>query len=261
MQKSIPQKVEFIFTWLTLILIGIGILTLIRRYKEMSFPKLIVKKSDFLKNKFEVEYFMIALACCGLLVAAIAIPYLSVGYSLERVYLLAIVILSPFFLIGGIMLSRRLKVKASLTILVVLILYFMSTSGVTYQICSVPRSVVLNSEGEQYNQLYVHDQENYASRWLKDYVADHRGKIYADHNGLYFLMSQGRIPQSQINMGGTIVPVYQNYGKIDGYIYLRYQNVVKGELLADKTYDITNYSRMFDGKNKIYTSGGSEIFE
>jgi uncharacterized membrane protein len=32
-QKGIPHKIEFVFTWLTFALIGIGIITLIRRYK------------------------------------------------------------------------------------------------------------------------------------------------------------------------------------------------------------------------------------
>ena len=107
MQKGIPHKIEFAFTWLTFAFIGIGIVTLIRRYKEMSFSELKFKKHDFLKEKFEVEYFMIALVCSGLLVGMVAIPFLSDGYNLDRLYGIAITILSVFFVIGGITLSKQ----------------------------------------------------------------------------------------------------------------------------------------------------------
>lgn len=105
-QKGVPHKIEFIFTWLTFALIGIGLVTLIRRYKEMSFSELKFKKPDFLKEKFEVTYFLIALACAGLLVVMVALPHISIGYGIDRLYAVAIVILSVFFVIGGITLSK-----------------------------------------------------------------------------------------------------------------------------------------------------------
>ena len=107
MKKGIPHMIEFLFTWLTFALIGIGIITLIIRYKEMSFPERKFKKPEFLKNKFEVEYFVISLTCAGLLVIMIALPFIAKGYSLSRLYTVAITILSVFFVIGGIILSKH----------------------------------------------------------------------------------------------------------------------------------------------------------
>ena len=97
MQKGIPHKIEFVFTWLTFAVIGIGVITLIRRYKEMSFPERNFKRSDFLKDKFEVGYFMIALACSGLLVVTVALPFISLHYGIDRLYSVIITILSVFF--------------------------------------------------------------------------------------------------------------------------------------------------------------------
>ena len=108
MEKGIPHRIEFVWCWLTFVLIGIGIITLIRRYKEMSFPELNFKKPEFLKEKFEVGYFVIALACVGLLVAVIGLPYIAKGYCLDRMYPLAITILSVFFVIGGVMIAKKL---------------------------------------------------------------------------------------------------------------------------------------------------------
>jgi uncharacterized membrane protein len=107
MEKGIPNKIEFVFTWLTFALIGIGIITLLVKRKEMSFPELKFKKPEFLKDKFEVAYFVIALACSGLLVVTVALPFVAVGYSLDRVYAVVITILSVFFVIGGITLSKH----------------------------------------------------------------------------------------------------------------------------------------------------------
>ena len=107
LQKGIPQMIEFVFTWLTFALIGIGLITLIIRYKEMSFSELNFKKPDFLKDKFEVEYFVIALVSFGLMVVMVALPYISQHYGLGRLYAVAITTLSVFFVIGGIILSKH----------------------------------------------------------------------------------------------------------------------------------------------------------
>ena len=165
-EKCISHKIEFVLTWLTFAFIGFGIITLIRRYKEMSFPERHFERADFLKDKFDVGYFAVALVCSGLLVATIALPFISIGYNMGRVHLLGIVILSIFFVIGGVTLSRHLKVRAYLVILLVLIPYFLCTSGVMYNIFGVPRAIILNSEGEQYDMYYLHDQRVIAGKWL-----------------------------------------------------------------------------------------------
>ena len=291
-QKTIPNKIEFFLSWITFAFIGIGIITLIRKYKEMSFPELKFKKPDFLKDKFEVGYFVIALACAGLLVAMVTLPYISAGYGLQRLYAVAITILSVFFVIGGITLSKQTfkkslikkkhllkkqkegknalqnpvrksvgREKASegrayLIILLVLIPYFLCVTGVMYNIFGVPRAIILNSEGEeQYARMYVHDQESYAAKWLS-YHRSKDVKIYTDYRGQMRLTSQGKISNKEIDLGLLV-----EHKKTAGYIYLRYDNVIKGRLIgADfKYYNITEYSNIFD-KNKIYNNGGSEVY-
>jgi len=69
-------------------------------YKEMSLPELNFKKPDFFRDNFEVVYFVIALACARLLVAMVAVSYITVGYNLDRLYAVGITILSVFFVIG-----------------------------------------------------------------------------------------------------------------------------------------------------------------
>ena len=256
MQRGIPQKIEFVFTWLTFIFIGIGLTTLIRRYKEMLFPELNFKKSDFLKEKFEATYFMIALGCAGVLAAMVALPFISTGYGITRLYAVTTIILSLFFVIGGITVSRHLRVRAWLIILLVLIPYFLCVNGVTYQMFGVPRAIVLNSEGGQYDMYYMHDQECHSAMWLKEY-GEENAKMYADFYGSRRLLSQGKIWSSLYHFHWLSYP-----DVVDGYIYLRYSNILNGELIGrhSKVYNITDYQDLFLKENKIYSNGGSEVY-
>ena len=284
-QKGIPHKIEFVFTWLTFAFIGVGIITLIRRYKEMSFPELKFKKQEFLKEKFEVGYFVIALCCSGLFVAIVLIPYITVGYGLDRAYLFGMIILSVFFTVGGIIVTKYLnkllvvlrdkvstknashnpfrksvdgkdasQVRAYLIILLVLVPYFLCVTGVTYQMFSVPRAIILNSEGEQYDVYYVHDQESYCAKWLGENYAEQQ-KIYTLGRGRFVLRSSGMI--SSVDYRG-----FFKHKKINGYLYLRYYNVVNGKLRSEtnEVYNMTDYSDMFVGKSKIYNNGGSDVY-
>jgi len=260
-QKDIPHKIEFVFTWLTFVFIGIGIITLIRRYKEMSFPEHYFKKLDFLKEKFEVTYFVIALVCSGLLAVTVVFPYISAHYGMDRLYAVGIAILSVFFVIGGIVLSRHLKVRAYLIILLVLIPYFLCVTGVTYQMFGVPRAITLNSEGEQYDVYYIHGQEVIGAKWLYEYGADNL-RIYCDGFAGPRL-SLGYPIDKRPSIHGDF---FKNNKTIDeGYIYLRSYNVVQEEVCVVfypmETADITEYSHLFVGESKIYNNGGAEIWK
>jgi uncharacterized membrane protein len=309
-QETIPCQIEWVFTWLTFAFVGIGIITLLIKRKEMSFPELNFKKVEFLKEKFEVEYSVIALACSGLLVIMVALPFISLHYSLHRLYGVAITILSVFFVIGGIMIAKYLnklfavlrgkvlrkhflskeknctkkgcnsfdkpflskkrfvlkekqkkstkndsQVLAYVIILLVLIPYFLCISGVMYNIFGVPMEITLNSEGEQYDRLYIHDKEIYGARWLRNNGELENTKIYTDFVGGSRLLSQALIPR------------YDSYAllmenrEIEGYIYLRYYNVVEGKLSSRyEEHNMTEYQDKFVGKSKVYNCGGSEIW-
>ena len=56
--------------------------------------------------------------------------------------------------------------RAYLIILLVLIPFFMCITGPMYVIFGVPREITLNSEGKQYDQLYIHDHWLIAGEWL-----------------------------------------------------------------------------------------------
>ena len=341
LRYPILSRANLVLTWCTFIFIGIGVLTMIKRYKEMiAISDVKLEKRDFLKTKFEMEYLAIVLMCAGLLVIMVALPHVSVGYEIWRLYSLAIVILSVCFVIGGMTLSHflskertcakketlfakqkaftekcyrssfgkaflskkrfvlkekqkslikifslkkkallkkqkegrkegiwkgrksvegknALQARAYLIILLILIPYCIFSTGAIHQLCGASDSIILNSEGVVYDTVYVHDQESYGAKWLKVHT-DEKTKIYADCHGNNRLISQGKI-RSPIYAKSLI----EDKKDIkEGYIYLRYTGVVNGKLLGSKHqwHNLTEYSAIFRGKDKIYGNGGSEIY-
>lgn len=229
------------------------------RCKRMvSIPNSGYNKPNFLRSKFDFEYFTLSLMCSAGLVVSVVLPFVSVGYALDRIYLQMVVVLSPFFVIGAIATAKFLRVRIYWIILLVTIPFFMCTTGTMYQVFDVPRVIILNSEGDQYNRWYIHEQEGYAAKWLGSNADLKSNMIYTDSTGGNALWSQGEIPLYSVNQG---LPLIQG-DKISGYIYLRYYNVVDGKLL-DRQYeefDITEYQHKFEGASRVYSNGGSEIW-
>jgi uncharacterized membrane protein len=317
-QKGGLYVLEFVLTWLNFAFIGIGIITVLRRYKEMVISEQSYKKPEYLRKKFEVDYLAITLVCAGLLVIMVILPYISIGYSLMRLYAVTITILSVFFVIGGITLSQHISSftkhflleekepvprkqnsfgkaflfkkmfvlkgkqksfnkksnlqrnkgekssQAYFIILLVLIPYFLCVSDVAYNIAGVPRMILLNSEGEQYDMLYVHDQESYGAKWINKSVNREKNKVYGDVYSNMRLRSQGGIRSS--TYAKLLIEdkkdLKKGYIYLGYYIYLRYTGVVDKKLLdADfQWHNMTEYSHLFVEKNKIYNNGGSEVY-
>ena len=124
-----------------------------------------------------------------------------------------------------------------------------------YNIFGVPRAITLNSGGEMYDHMYVHDQDSYGAKWLKNYM-ERRDKIAVDYLGPNIFMRQS------ISRGITESGAIFKHKQIKGHIYSRYVNVVGGKLQesSPQWHNITDYSDVFIGKDKIYNNRGSEIW-
>ena len=167
------------------------------------------------------------------------------------------VILSLFFVLGGIILSKYLRIRAYIIILIILIPYFLCVLGPMHNIFGYPRAITLNSEGKFYDMYYVHNQESYGAKWLgrhgrKNTVA------YTDFYGKFRLISQASLPSRLIN-GTSIL----NHKRIKGYVYFRYYNVVNNKLMDREVtaHSLTEYDDVFLGKSRIYSNGGAEIYK
>jgi uncharacterized membrane protein len=260
-QKSIPFQIEFFFTWITFAFIGTAILSSILNCKKMIFTEQKITRNQFLKKKLDLQYFIISLLFVGLFVGLIVAPYLSVGYSIERTYFLGIVVLSTFFTIGGIIIANCLKIKPYIVLLLVLIPYFLCTTGAMYQAFDDSRMVTLNSEGKFYDMYYLHDQETNSIKWLADY-SQNNTRIYTDFYGRFSLISQGQFLPNSIDWYSFI-----ENKKTDGYVFLRYFNVINNQFVGYNKkskvftyYNETDYDPMLFKLNSIYDNGGSEVY-
>ena len=257
--SAIPARAKFVFYWLSITFIAIGVLSTIARYKRIvSIPGSGYGKADFLERKIDAEYWVLSLACCTILVLSVALPYVLRDYGMTREYLAMMPALSIFFVIGGITVGKFLRAKPYWLLLLILIPYFICTTGTVDRIFGVPGDVVLNSEGSSYAYYYIYDQEGYAARWLQGNASPKDTMVYIDRGGSARLISQGgaTVPRAEL------YPSLEKNREIDGYIYLTYNNVINKQIFDDKAnlQNISKYEDKFIEKDKIYSNGGSEIY-
>lgn len=247
---TIPQQIRLVVSWFTVALVAIGVLSAVVSYKRMvSVPQSDQIKPDFLGSKFEMEYFLLALAGSALLGISVALPLISVFYSMERIFFQMLPVLSPFFVIGGIMAAKWLRARPHWIILPVLILFFMSTTGTTYQLAGHRESMMLNSEGSDV-RAWVYDQESSAAKWITQY-GKREGFTYAGPLlGTRVFESQGLVHPDKVR---NLIYEYQQGREINGYIYLRKVDLTVQNLVVE-------YPDIFASKNKIYSAGISEVY-
>ncbi len=261
--KAIPHRIDFIFSWLTIAFIAIGVLAILVRYRHaVNLPREgETRPPGFLSQKIDAEFFILGLVCSGFLVAALALPFVFIGYGMGRTYAQLTIVLSPFFAIGGMVVARFLRFKWTyLVVLVVLIVYFLGTTGVTYQMFGDTRKITLNSEGEQYDALYIYDQEVYAAKWMGTYadltpIGESR-PIYSFRGGGE-LASQGKMSLYALDSS-----LLETTGGVESYIYLDYYNVTKHKAKDAHGigHDLAQYAWHWAGKDKIYASNGAQIY-
>ena len=250
--SMLPQQIRVAFSWLVVAFIAIGVLWTMARYKRtVAIPKSGYIKPNFLASKFEMEYFVLSLVCSATLVFSVVMPFISTTYSMERVFFQMLAVLSMFFVIGGIVVAKLLRARPHWIVLLVLIPFFMCTTGMMYQVFGVPASMALNSVGREYELWYVHDTDIYSAKWIGEYSKG-RGKIFwFTGQGGRILVSQGKVkPIRTIGLSVTRLP---EGSKIDGYVYLRYTDITIGRT-------VSRYLDMLNEKSKIYSNGGSEIY-
>lgn len=248
--KNIAYKINFIFNWASIVFIVIGAVSLLLKYEQAIAVKSKSITIPYLKEKFSVDYFVTAIICIGILCLTIVVPYLTQKYEISRIYGLTSVLLSVFFVIGGISLSRKLNLNSYFVILLILIPCFFASTGVNYAIFDKPQSIILSSSGQQYDLLYVYDQETYSSQWIREKANKENLIVYTDSRGRLILTSQG-----SLDLRSEARNIQED--KIgSNYLYLRH-NVVKSRQLYEKEdqYTINNEPFFINEKNKIYENG------
>jgi len=259
--NTIPEQIMLVVSWMSIIFIAIAVLTLLlRQWRGIALSSEGKGTAAFPPWRPEIGYLILSAACCLILVISVALPALLRGYGMDRLYLQMMVVLPPFFVIGGIMVARLLRVRLLRAlpywiVLVVLIPYLLYNVGVLDQSLGNSKEITLNSAGYQYEVQYTHDQDSNAAKWLGSHIEGKNAWVYHDGSGNMLLSHAG--------VAGLKNAVLGVGERTDSYIYLRYYNVVDGKLLDSRvrTHNIAEYQNTFIDKSKIYSNGGSEIWK
>jgi uncharacterized membrane protein len=235
--QSLPNFISVIVNNLIFVMIGIGLIFIIKNYSEF-------------KKKFGNGYLLGALISVLLLVLFVILPYVSNAYGPQRLFLQLAVFLAPIFIMGCLKFAKLIKKPkyGIVIILVLLISLFTCGTYLQYHFYGIPYSPFYEHNGDLRDEYYVYDQEVAAASWLNQYRVTDLG-IQADATGYMRLM---------LGFGGT--PILNK--KAGGYVYLNYVNVNKHIIYLSSTNprNINDFA-FLAGKSKIYDNGGAEIWK
>lgn len=235
------SKFNFINSWLFLLFIGLGFVYLLLRFKQYFIKPNRMDGYVLQKKEFEPEFLIITVPCIVILVMTLVLPYLSNGYSLNRIYFQVSVILSIVFIVGGrcaavliikimsmLKISYTNKIKNNyietgklryIAILIILIPHFLFTSQVLYELTGARDSIIFNSACSTHDQLYIHDSDASCSKWWSSHKMGSYN-LWADSFGTYQIMDQGHIEGCDKITESESIPK-------NNYIYLRETNIAK----------------------------------
>jgi len=242
------------FAYLTELLIGLGFVELIRRRKN---------------TNVEREYFMFTTIAVAFLVALIAVPALAKTLNMTRFYHLLLFFMSPLCVLGAsflvkLMSKRRIEIKVSIVLLIVLVPYFLFQTGFVYEVTeSQSWSVPLS--GYRLDSLYlyrylgcIYEQDIYGAYWVSENVDVEYSEIYADRPSKNSILScYGMIYSDNIEILSNVTTLSEN-----SIVYLSHVNVVDGFVVSSGyIWNTTSLSQVFDSMDKVYSNGGCEIYK
>jgi len=211
------------------------------------------------KYNFDNEYLVFTFIAVLILIFSIIIPYFASSLNISRFYHITLIILAPFFIIGGcelfnFMLSfwQKNHLKPFKIVTLLLIVLFLFNSGVIYQLSNEKPSVMALDNNMDFPKFNIY--ETSSGSWLKNSGGDF--PVYADNYRYLLLISKG-LNFELLNQNFRI--------NKNSYIYLGRYNTINNEFLinyrkkAIKEYKYLTFN--MQSFNKIYDNGESRIME
>lgn len=235
--NSIPIIIDYFINWSIIIFISIGCFSSVyKRFKDKNF-------NDFL---------FICYSLYILLFISVLVPYVSKAYSIERQFILSMLLLAPFFVLGFKEMGKYTKGKTNYLVVVLLLMYFTCTSGLLYQVYGIPKSMVLNSDGYEYNLYYISEQDYYSTKWLIEYKSKSKN-ISGDYavGPRFMSINKAKINLMSLNEHDSL-----------NYIYLFKYNILnKKSLIGNfKTNAEEYFFRNIEYFDKIYNVKSNIIY-
>lgn len=239
----------------------LGVLTSLSTQKQ-------IKGTEYkIKNKyleFSVVYFMV-------LVAGIIVPFFASAINTSRLYHIALIFLSPFFVIGGRTFFKSLfrsgfgvwdkYSQVSLKILSMFVgVFLLFNSGFMYEIANDgPTSISLSNIEDT---LQFNEQEITGAKWLS---ASRSEELVFGDQPSWLLLSE------TVDLGfANRISANTVYVPQDTYIYLRSRNIRDQKIAVMKERSVQYYVNIQDSqlykkviiyRNKIYDNADAQIYE
>jgi uncharacterized membrane protein len=227
----------------------------------------------------------------GAIIFAISLLFPSVASTLNftRFYAIALLFLSPCFIIGALFFLKAIQLalsrknenlrrnlfKAKRTgaiaiflIAILLCTYSLSQSGfVNYVTGGAIHSQTFdyykmqtsnNIQGKiQFYQAYIQEQDAVSATWLSRYIPG-APFVYSDYTSkAHILVSRGLIPGNQLIILSNTTRL-----QFGSFLYLDTLNLAQGIIPVSPTdvINVSDISSSFNHSNSIYSNGNSEIW-
>ena len=272
--QASPQGKGFrILQYVTQLFLIAGLLRLIFRPKHL---------------RFTAEYIALSIVSVLLLLACILLPDFADILNTTRMYHIALITLAPFYILGGeaiwvgvsylwhklVQRTEALEFDGDsqgypkFVVLVVLIPYFLFTSGFIYEVTGqevtdkvdTPYSIALSSYRLDLAALFYW-QDGAAAEWLSQRVGDETD-VYFDGHSI-------KIGMLYEQLYHPLVFPYNNSELLeDTYIYFTARNIEKNEvtfitlpgLRRHANFDdIPGLTTAIENKSRIYNNGGAQV--
>lgn len=202
----------------------------------------------------DANYVLLSAATLPLIAAILFVPFLKVAYNIERVYLQSLILLAYPAIVGAFIFLRPLR-RVYTVLAILLVIFFLESSGFITQITGGAAQINLNNTGEGYDTYSTTTGEIYAARWLEA----NRNKsdpVYADEVANLRLVAYGLTNNAHFDIYPTTIAR-------NGYVYLSRVNSVNDTAYIRVGIGLMTYSYptnfLNTQKNVIYSSGTAKV--
>lgn len=212
----------------------------------------------FIYGKINREYFLIITFYLGMIFFIIVLPGFSKSYNVERLFLQAMIFISPLPFFGLSFLFKKLFKENTLTIIfAILMIFLLLNYGFLFQITLQKPYLWTNNYGNHYDLFYTPAVECHSAGWYSNFTST-ESKIVVDGASRNRIRSCAKRDNLKQSMFPYLI-------KKDYYVYVGYNNLFEQVSYASLNgMPVThNFPTEFlhENKNKIYNNGGSEIFK
>lgn len=255
--KNLPNLIAVVVNDLIFLTVGIGILTLLVKYK-----RILKDKTVFIFNGIKTldsKLVLAGLISLTLLALFIILPSVSFFYGSDRLFFQLLIFTVPIFIIGADKIAELLNkiikkpdLKVGL-ILVLLISLFICNTHLQYEFTGIPFSPEYDKIGITRGEMYIYNGELATAKWIGSYRADDI-RTYSDAVGFT------RLFMSDVKT--NVVGINFNNKTINGYIYMGNANVNEGKFYDTIDHQVTTqrFNYFFNNKSRIFDDGYGEIW-